>query len=57
VGKIGYGKTRKQIKIIAKKVATEKEVLRTGKISDGWLTSFTILNCHYKKEIVPLRHA
>jgi len=40
VGKIGFGKTRKQIKIIAEKVATEKEVLRTGKISDGWLTSF-----------------
>ena len=40
MGKIGFGKTRKQIKIIAEKVATEKEVLRTGKISDGWLTSF-----------------
>jgi len=40
VGKISFGKSRKQIKSIAEKVAVEKEVLRKDKISNGWLASF-----------------
>ena len=44
VGKIGFGKTHKQIKNIAEKVATEKEILRRDKITDGWFASF--MCCH-----------
>ena len=40
VGQIGFGKTRKQIKGIAEKVATEKKALRKDKITNGWFNSF-----------------
>ena len=40
VGEIGYGKTRKQIKDIAEKVACEKGVLKRGCISNGWFRKF-----------------
>ena len=36
MGKIGYGKTRRDIKDIAESVAMEKGILRKRKISDGW---------------------
>ena len=36
VGKIGYGKTRAQVKNIAEAVAREKGILRRNRISDGW---------------------
>jgi len=44
VGKVGFGKTHRQIKNIAEKVATEKEILRRDKITDGWFASF--IRCH-----------
>ena len=37
MGKIGYGKTRREIKDIAESDAMEKGILRKCKISDGWL--------------------
>jgi len=37
VARIGYGKTRKQIKTMVKRTAHDKDVLRKEKISDGWL--------------------
>ena len=40
MGKIGYGKTRKQVKDIAEAVAREKGTLRNNKISDGWFRRF-----------------
>lgn len=40
VGEIGYGKTRKQIKDIAEKVAREKGVHKRGRISNGWFRRF-----------------
>ena len=40
VAKIGYGKTRKEVKMIAESVAKEKDVLRATRISDGWWKSF-----------------
>ena len=40
MGQLGFGKTRKQIKGIAEKVATEKKVLRKDKITNGWFNSF-----------------
>ena len=40
VAKIGYGKTRKEVKMIAENVAKEKKVLRATRISDGWWKSF-----------------
>ena len=40
VAKIGYGKTRKEVKMIAENVAKEKDVLRATRISDGWWKSF-----------------
>ena len=33
--KVGYGKTRQQVKLIAEKVAIDKGVLRSSRISDG----------------------
>ena len=39
VGQIGYVKTRRQIKDIAKAVAHDKGILKE-KISDGWLQRF-----------------
>ena len=38
--KVGYGKTRRQVKAIAENVATEKGVLRSSRISDGWWRRF-----------------
>jgi len=35
VSEIGYGKTRKQIKGMVEKVATEKGILKKKTISDG----------------------
>ena len=40
VAKIGYGKTRKEVKMIAENVAKEKKALRATRISDGWWKSF-----------------
>ena len=40
VAKIGYGKTRKEVKMIAENVAIDKGVLRATRISDGWWKSF-----------------
>jgi len=36
VAKLGYGKTRKQVK----KVAREKGILRNERVTDGWWTKF-----------------
>ena len=33
---IGYGKTRKDVMHIAEPIATEKGILRKGRISQGW---------------------
>ena len=38
--KVGYGKTRRQVKVIAERVAIEKGVLRSARISDGWWRRF-----------------
>ena len=38
--KVGYGKTRCQVKVIAERVAIEKGVLRSARISDGWWRRF-----------------
>lgn len=38
--KVGYGKTRNQVKVIAERVATDKGVLRGARISDGWWRRF-----------------
>ena len=38
--KVGYGKTRKQVKMIIEKVAQEKGILRSQHISDGWWWRF-----------------
>ena len=38
--KMGYGKTHRQVKVIAERVATEKGVLRGARISDGWWRRF-----------------
>lgn len=37
---VGYGKTRRDVKAIAEKVAAEKGVLRSSHISDGWWKRF-----------------
>lgn len=34
--KIGYGKTRRQVKGIVENVARAKNVLRANHVSDGW---------------------
>ena len=38
--KVGYGKTRKEVMAIAEGVACDKNALREGKISQGWLRTF-----------------
>ena len=38
--KVGYGKTRRQVKVIAERMAIEKGVLRSAHISDGWWRRF-----------------
>ena len=38
--KLGYGKTKKQVKTFAEKVAREKGVLRKERITDGWWGKF-----------------
>ena len=39
--KVGYGKTRRQVKCIVEKVADEKGTLKVkGKVSDGWWRRF-----------------
>ena len=38
--KVGYGKTRCQVQIIAEKVAIDKGLLRGAQISDGWWRCF-----------------
>ena len=38
--KVGYGKTRCQVKMIAEKVAIDKGLLRGAQISDGWWRRF-----------------
>ena len=40
VGQLGFGKTRKQIKIIAEKVAIEKKILQKNKTTNGWYNRF-----------------
>ncbi len=40
--KVGYGKTRQQVKLIAEKVAIDKGVLRSSRISDGWWRRFLL---------------
>ena len=40
VAKVGYGKTRKEVKLIVEAVAREKGVLRDEKISNGWFRRF-----------------
>ena len=40
VSKVGYGKTRKEVKLLVEAVAREKGVLRGEKISDGWFRRF-----------------
>ena len=40
VAKIGYGKTRTEVKHLVEAVAREKEVLRGTKITDGWFRRF-----------------
>ena len=40
VSKVGYGKTRKEVKFLVEAVAREKGVLRGEKISDGWFRRF-----------------
>ena len=42
--KVGYGKTRRQVKVIAERVANDKGVLRSACISDRWWRRF--LQCH-----------
>ena len=34
--KVGYGKTRKEVKGIAENIAKEKGILKTSRITDGW---------------------
>ncbi len=40
VAKVGYGKTRKQVKTIVESVAREKDILRSRRLSDGWWRRF-----------------
>ena len=37
---IGYGKTRKEVKILVEKIAEDKSVLRGSKVTDGWWRRF-----------------
>lgn len=38
--KIGYGKTRKEVKSIAERVTEEKHCLHGTQVTDGWWTKF-----------------
>lgn len=40
VAQIGYGKTRGQVKSIVEKVAIEKKILRSERVTDGWWKRF-----------------
>lgn len=40
VNEVGYGKTRREVKAIAEKVAAEKGLLRGSHITDGWWKRF-----------------
>jgi len=40
VSKVGYSKTRTEVKLLVEAVAGEKGVLRGKKISDGWFCCF-----------------
>jgi len=40
VAKLGYGKTRRQVKLVAENVARGKGILRKQQISDGWWARF-----------------
>ena len=40
VAKIGYGKTRKQVNMIAENVAKKEGLLKRDRISNGWLRRF-----------------
>ncbi len=37
---MGYGRTRRQVKVIAERVALDKRVLHSARISDGWWRRF-----------------
>ena len=37
---MGYGKTRRDVKVIAESVAQDKGVLKGVKVSDGWWRRF-----------------
>ena len=52
VPKIGYGKSRKEVKMIAENVAKEKKVLRATQISNGWWKSFL-----HRNQDLSLHHA
>jgi len=52
VAKLGYGKTRKEVKMIAENVAKDKGVLRCTRISDGWWKSFL-----HRQQCLSLRRA
>ena len=40
VARVGYGKTRREVKLLVEAVAREKGVLRGERISDGWFRRF-----------------
>ena len=46
VAQAGYGKTRKQVKSIVEKVAREKQILRSRRVSDGWWRRFMQRQSH-----------
>ena len=37
---IGYGKTRKEVKLVVEKIARDKNVLHGDKVTDGWWRRF-----------------
>lgn len=51
----GYGKTRREIKIIAENIAREKGILKTWKITDGWWQMFLKRNPRFDCVVVTLR--
>jgi len=40
VSKVGYSKTRREVKLLVEAVARKKLVLQGDKISDGWFCHF-----------------
>ena len=40
VSKVGYDKTRKEVKFLVKAISREKGVLRGKKVIDGWFHRF-----------------